>query len=190
MKIYSCLLSALLYAVLCAGQAPLSAAQSTCYFNADGPKLSVQSGVVRDGLRLLPRVPGLRGDNFLRAARAYGNSESAWKAPMGYTDTRVALKSCTAQLLRKDGTPHEKAVLLHGGGYILKLSNICRSMAARYSRLAGDADVFCPDCRLAPEHVFPAAPRHALDAWNWLLTQGYKPQNILAAGDGSAPAWL
>lgn len=133
--------------------------------------------MVRDGLRLLPRVPGLRGDNFLRAARAYGNSESAWKAPMGYTDTRVALKSCTAQLLRKDGTPHEKAVLLHGEAYILTLSNICRSMAVRYSRLA-------------LEHVFPAALQDALDAWSWLLAQGYKPQNILAAGDGSAPAWL
>lgn len=186
MKIYFRLLPALFCAVLGAGPAPALAAESIRYFNADGPKLSVQSGVVRDSLRLLLRVPGLRGDDFLRAARAYVNSESVWKAPMGYANTRVPLKSCTAELLRKDGAPHEKAVLLlHGGAYILKLSNIYRSMAVRYSRLAADADVFCPDYRLAPEHVFPAALEDALDAWNWLLAQGYKPENILVAGDSA-----
>ena len=134
----------LLLALLCA--APAGAAESTRCFNADGPKLSVQSGVVRDGLRLLLRVPGLRGDNFLRAARNYVNSESSWKAPRGYAITRVALKNCGAELLHKDGAPHERAVLLlHGGAYILKLSNIYRGMAVRYSRMAGDADVFSPD---------------------------------------------
>ena len=174
----------LLLALLCA--APAGAAESTRCFNADGPKLSVQSGVVRDGLRLLLRVPGLRGDNFLRAARNYVNSESSWKAPRGYTITRAALKNCGAELLHKGGEPRERAVLLlHGGAYILKLSNIYRGMAVRYSRMAGDADVFSPDYRLAPEHVFPAALDDALDAWNWLLAQGYKPENILVVGDSA-----
>ena len=173
-----------LLALLCA--APAGAADSTRYFNAAGPRLSVQSGVVRDGLRLLLHAPGLKGDDFLRAARKYVNSESAWKAPQGYTNTRVALRNCNAELLRKDGEPHEKAVLLlHGGAYILKLSNIYRSMAVRYSRMAGDADVFCPDYRLAPEHVFPAALDDALDAWNRLLAQGYQPWNILVVGDSA-----
>lgn len=163
-----------LLALLCA--APAGAADSTRYFNADGPRLSVQSGVARDGLRLLLHAPGLKGDDFLRAARKYVNSESAWKAPQGYTNTRVALRNCSAELLRKDGEPHEKAVLLlHGGAYILKLSNIYRSMAVRYSRMAGDVDVFCPDYRLTPEHVFPAALDDALDAWTGCWPKATSP---------------
>lgn len=186
MKKFPCCLLVWLCAALPAAPSTASAADTTRCFNAGGPKLSMQSGMVRDGLRLLLRVPGLRGDDLLRAARKYVNSESAWKAPQGYTDTRAALKHCSAELLHKDGPPRERVVLLlHGGAYILKLSNIYRGMAVRYSRMAGDADVFSPDYRLAPEHVFPAALEDALDAWNWLLARGYKPQNILVAGDSA-----
>lgn len=186
MKKYCCFLLSLLCAAPLVVPVVTLAADTTRCFNANGPKLSVQSGLVRDGLRLLLRVPGLKGDNFLRAARNYVNKEAAWKVPEGYTHTLVRLKNCTAELLHKEGAPRERVVLLlHGGAYILKLSNIYRGMAVRYSRMAGDADVFSPDYRLAPEHVFPAALDDAVDAWDWLLAHGYKPQNILVAGDSA-----
>lgn len=69
MKKYCCFLLSLLCAAPLVVPVVTLAADTTRCFNANGPKLSVQSGLVRDGLRLLLRVPGLKGDNFLRAAR-------------------------------------------------------------------------------------------------------------------------
>ena len=173
----------LLLALLCA--APAGAAESTRCFNADGPKLSVQSGVVRDGLRLLLRVPGLEGDNFLRAARNYVNSESSWKAPRGYTITRAALKNCGAELLHRRREPRERAVLLlHGGAYILKLSNIYRGMAVRYSRMAGDADVFSRTIAW-PRNTSFRRPWTTPGRLELAAGPGYKPENILVVGDSA-----
>ncbi len=180
--------------VILLGVGTARAEDTTRYFNEDGPKLSVQAGIVRDGLRLLLRVPGLKGDNMLRVMHKFIERESAWKAPEGYSMTRITLKHCGAELLHKSETagaanesarPRKAVLLLHGGAYILKLMNLYRDMAARYSEMTGGSDVLCLDYRLAPEHVFPAALEDALDAWNWLLSKGYKARDILVVGDSA-----
>jgi acetyl esterase/lipase len=45
--------------------------------------------------------------------------------------------------------------------------------------------VFLPEYRLVPEYPFPAAIQDAQKAYRWLLTQGYKPNNIFIAGDSA-----
>lgn len=164
-----------------------SAADTTRYFNeGEGPKLSVQSGIVRGGLRLLLRLSGLKGEGMLHAMRGYVNREVPWTPPKGYSMTRFPLRHCTAELLHRQNAPRGRVVLLlHGGAYLLRLGNIYRNMAVRYSKMAEDADVLCLDYRVAPEHVFPAALDDALDAWDWLLAYGFAPRDILVVGDSA-----
>jgi acetyl esterase/lipase len=45
--------------------------------------------------------------------------------------------------------------------------------------------VLTPDYRVAPENVFPAALEDALDAYNWLLDQGFFGEQIIIAGDSA-----
>jgi epsilon-lactone hydrolase len=45
--------------------------------------------------------------------------------------------------------------------------------------------VFGIDYRLAPEQRFPAALEDALAAYEWLLSEGYKPSDLALAGDSA-----
>ena len=139
--------------------------------------------MVRDGLRLYCACPDSEGTIF--SAARYVNSESSWKALRGYAITRVALKNCGAELLHKDGAPHERAVLLlHGGAYIVKLSNIYRGMAVRYSRMAGGCRRVQPGLSPGPEHVFPAVD--LTTPWTpGTAGPGLLPENILVVGDSA-----
>ncbi|MDF2821133.1 MAG: acetylhydrolase, partial [Clostridiales bacterium] len=41
------------------------------------------------------------------------------------------------------------------------------------------------DYRIAPKYQYPAALEDAQKAWNWLLEQGYKEENIVVVGDSA-----
>jgi acetyl esterase/lipase len=73
---------------------------------------------------------------------------------------------------------------LHGGGYLflsakqfvpimgkLVIASSCRCLGIEYRR--------------APEHVFPAPVEDAVEAYRWLLGQGYSPNGIALVGDSA-----
>jgi acetyl esterase/lipase len=78
------------------------------------------------------------------------------------------------------------AVLLHfhGGG-------LCMGSAGAWSRLAAhlaaeaDATVLNLEFRLAPEHPFPASLDDAHSAYEWLLAEGHRPDDIYLGGDSA-----
>ena len=86
---------------------------------------------------------------------------------------------------RKGAHSRKAVLLLHGGAYLIQLSNMYRDMAIRYSKMTDNADVLMPDYRIAPKDVFPSALEDAFEAWNWLLAKGYKPKDILIVGDSA-----
>lgn len=73
---------------------------------------------------------------------------------------------------------------IHGSGY-----NLCSTRTHRplVSRLAKQArvTVFSTEYRLAPEHPFPAAPDDVERAYDWLLAQGWRPDQVVVAGDSA-----
>ncbi len=73
---------------------------------------------------------------------------------------------------------------LHGGAYALGSVNVHRNFLARLAK-ACQMKVLAIDYRLAPEHPFPAALVDALSAYQWLLSQGYEPAEIVIAGDSA-----
>ncbi|MHA6531978.1 alpha/beta hydrolase [Paenibacillus sp. BAC0078] len=70
----------------------------------------------------------------------------------------------------------------HGGGFISGTCEIYRDLAARISA-ASDVRVLTVEYRLAPEHVYPAANEDCLAAYDWLLAEGYSPEDIILGGD-------
>ncbi|MFF2479736.1 alpha/beta hydrolase [Paenibacillus sp. NPDC058071] len=77
----------------------------------------------------------------------------------------------------------EDRVLLyfHGGGFMYGSMHSYRIESSEMGR-AAKARVLSINYRLAPEHPFPAPIEDALKAYDWLLDQGYPPQNIIIGG--------
>ncbi len=75
-------------------------------------------------------------------------------------------------------------LFLHGGGFIVGTPKIYTELAFHISQ-ATHCDVFLLDYRLAPEYSFPCANDDAFNAYQYLLQQGYQPENIIIAGDSA-----
>lgn len=113
--------------------------------------------------------------------------EPKWHCPLAYTNEEIILPDFTMELLRrKEGERKDYVILqLHGGGYIGGMRNAYRKFAVLYCELTDGMDVLTVDYRVAPEHPFPAALLDAAEAYEWLLSHGYKSKQILLVGDSA-----
>ncbi len=76
-----------------------------------------------------------------------------------------------------------RAILyLHGGGFYSGSLRTHRNIASALAK-AASADVLLIDYRLAPDYGFPAQVDDCVAAYRWLTTSGYKPGNIVIAGE-------
>lgn len=73
---------------------------------------------------------------------------------------------------------------LPGGAFIVRTPNIHSAMVSRLCTQAGARALVCY-YRLAPEHPFPACLEDSVAAYEWLLTKGYRPEQIALAGDSA-----
>lgn len=76
------------------------------------------------------------------------------------------------------------ALYFHGGGYVAGSPQSHRPLTAKLAD-AGEAEIFAPRYRLAPDCVFPAAVRDGIDAYRALLASGVSAGAVVFAGDGS-----
>lgn len=111
---------------------------------------------------------------------------SSWTPPAGYTQNEIKLENARGYYLSKEGGNHNQVVYyIHGGAYMYKYSAWYNDVVMRYSKAADDADVFALDYRTAPEDVYPCALEDAVDGYDYLLEQGYAPEDIIVAGDSA-----
>lgn len=80
--------------------------------------------------------------------------------------------------------PSRVILFLHGGGYVAGSIQSHRHMLAQAGREAGTRTLALA-YRLAPEHPFPAALDDALTGYRFLLAQGFRPENIVLAGESA-----
>ena len=81
--------------------------------------------------------------------------------------------------------PCDRAVLyLHGGGYTAGGLDYAKGFGALLASQT-QISVLCVAYRLAPEHKFPAAQDGAMEAYQYLLDSGYKPEHIAIAGESA-----
>ncbi|MCQ2982991.1 MAG: alpha/beta hydrolase, partial [Treponemataceae bacterium] len=170
---------------LCVYVAALLALHCTCEISRPDLGVSYRGTLVREFIREARNLPMMKGDGMLSAGAALSAGGSSWKAPKGYTNTGI---DCGApiELLQKNGSTSETLVFqIHGGAYVIGMIDSYRNQAVKFSRMVGDASVLNIDYRIAPEYVFPAALEDAEMAWDWILANGWKPENVIMVGDSA-----
>lgn len=82
--------------------------------------------------------------------------------------------------------PIKKHVILylHGGGWILGSPLTHRKLNSAIAE-ATNLKILCIDYRLAPEYPFPTPLEDCVNAYNWLLSNGFKSDHIIIAGDSA-----
>lgn len=100
---------------------------------------------------------------------------------------RIVPKKLQAALYAVEASgSHDKRALLyfHGGAYVVGSAGAYSSFLSHYAKKL-NCLVLAVDYRLAPEHPHPAGLTDALSGWRYLLEQGYRPENIIIAGDSA-----
>lgn len=118
-------------------------------------------------------------------AEAEASAARLKQLPEGVRFEAADYAGCNAEWVVPVGARSDKLVLyFHGGGFVMGSSQSHRGIVAGFMRRLGcRALVF--DYRLAPEHPAPAAVEDGVAIYSWLLTEGYRPENIAFAGDSS-----
>ncbi|WP_156688267.1 alpha/beta hydrolase fold domain-containing protein [Mycobacterium sp. Marseille-P9652] len=101
----------------------------------------------------------------------------------------VNLRNASAQLVRApgvlpaDGT-RRVVVYLHGGAFLTCGANSHGRLVEALSKFA-DAPVLVVNYRLLPKHSIGMALDDCYDAYQWLRLRGFKPDQIVLAGDSA-----
>ena len=87
-------------------------------------------------------------------------------------------------IIPQDANRNNLVLYVHGGGYV---SGSCSDHRGFVSKFADKCGVTCLqfEYRLAPEHVFPAAVDDSVALYTCLLNRGFKPGNIIIAGESA-----
>lgn len=81
-----------------------------------------------------------------------------------------------------EGVADDRVLLyFHGGGHVLGSPASSRPYTVDIGKAAG-VKVLSVDYALAPEHPFPEGPNDCFTSYKWLLSEGYKPENIFIGG--------
>ena len=146
--------------------------------------LLLHSHLFKFQLKRKPFDPSMEGIQKLRnrtekAAKMFG------KLPKEAEIVPVAIGDRYAEWVKIPANHKHTAMLyFHGGMYLLGSPQAHRQHVVKFVKGSGiNALVF--DYRLAPEHPFPAALDDALAAYSYLLDNGFKPSNIVFAGDSA-----
>lgn len=107
------------------------------------------------------------------------------KIASGVTINVQKIEGISSEWLIPDGANPEKVILyIHGGGYVSGSCNDHRGFVSKFAKNIGVTNLVY-EYRLAPEYPFPAALDDSIKVYRWLLTSGYKPENIIMAGESA-----
>lgn len=113
------------------------------------------------------------------------NAKLAKQIPVNITVMPAKIGKMYAEWLVPDVTDKTKVILYTiGGGYVSGTCSDHRQFVSKVAARCGVA-ILTFNHRLAPEDPYPAALNDALEAYQWLLDQGFNPENILIMGESA-----
>ncbi len=108
-----------------------------------------------------------------------------YQAPEGYRYEQIIENHANLEIFRKKGIYSKKVIyMLHGGAYTQSLKDSHIGMMKAYVDYCG-CEVYALDYRVAPKDPYPAALEDAVAGYKVLLNRGWKPENIIVAGDSA-----
>lgn len=123
---------------------------------------------------------------FVDKNRSESDMDKRFNYPEHLTTRMIERDNYRMEMLSPtEGASKWVVLQLHGGGYVSAFKNNYRTMAGLYSEVCPKASVLSVDYRIAPEHPYPAALEDAVDAYQWLLAEGYDAKHIFLAGDSA-----
>ncbi len=148
---------------------------------------SVQSRLMYRYMRMVKYVIVNRGKHkdiaFLRKAMSMGSVRM--KMPHDIKEEHIHIGDMKATWFKPYRGSRTKVLLyFHGGGYGAGSPATHRSLTSRIAQ-AADVCALSIDYRLAPENPFPAALDDALDAYRFLLDEGFEADHIVLGGDSA-----
>lgn len=87
-------------------------------------------------------------------------------------------------LIPSGGQPDKLILYVHGGGYVSGSCSDHRGIVSKFALFTGVTNLLY-EYRLAPENPFPAAINDSVLVYQWLLANGYLPENIIIAGESA-----
>jgi len=146
---------------------------------------SLQHSLLRLSVENMRRSVSMDASQISMVRRMLDLSASALYLPLGVQSKAVKIGQMAAEWLTpKQAHPRRVLLFLHGGGYAVGSLTTHRALAGKLAMMAG-THALIVDYRLAPEHPFPAALEDAVQAYQWLLHQGYEAHQIILAGDSA-----
>jgi acetyl esterase/lipase len=107
------------------------------------------------------------------------------KLPKEITIKEQIIEGIKSEWLIPNGANPEKLIFyVHGGGYVSGSCSDHRAIVAKFAKNTGVTNLVY-EYRLAPENPFPAAIDDSVKVYQWLLVSGFKPENILIAGESA-----
>lgn len=120
------------------------------------------------------------------AGKITKDNKSHYKPSKGFVHSRHFCGECSYEKLIPDNCKTDKVVLLlHGGSFKVKLIDMYRCLAEKYSRILNGATVINVDYRTFPKHKFPSQLEDTVSVYLELVEQGIKPENIVVIGDSA-----
>jgi epsilon-lactone hydrolase len=107
------------------------------------------------------------------------------KIPNEITIKEQTIEGMKSEWLIPKGASSEKMILyVHGGGYVSGSCNDHRGFVSKFAINTGVTNLVY-EYRLAPENPFPAAIEDSIKMVQWVLSSGFKPENIIIAGESA-----
>jgi len=150
------------------------------YFKERRRRTEDSYGLLTDGeMRFLARL--------LRFSFEYAANieQERFPMPADVETKKVDVGGIPAEWQIVPGARRDRVLLyLHGGGFIMGSPNSHRLLTVALGEATG-MRVLSVDYRLAPEHPYPASLEDCTTVYNWLLSTGIAPRNIVIAGDSA-----
>jgi monoterpene epsilon-lactone hydrolase len=107
------------------------------------------------------------------------------KVPGEVTIKEQIIEGIKSEWLIPNGADSRKVIVyVHGGGYVSGSCSDHRAFVSKFAQSTGVTNLVY-EYRLAPEDPFPAALEDSVKIYEWILSLGFEPKNILLAGESA-----